>query len=466
MKRARSGLLLLTLLVFAPLQCRKADGASRDPVEREAEEALVAYLKIDTSNPPGNETSGAKFLQQLLAKDGIEAQLVGADPARQAVYARLKASPPSNEKALVLLHHIDVVPAMASEWTKPPFSGTRSGGYIWGRGALDVKSLGIAELMAIVDLKRRNAKLRRDVIYLGVPDEEMGGLQGAKLLLDQHPELFENAGFVLNEGGSSETVVDQVRFWGIETQQKIPLWLCVSASGAAGHAASPPDGGGTVAKLTRALAAIDKIETPYRLSPSVEKMFTYAGRVRKDPRGAQLRSLKLPLDPGLERELPPGYRNLMRDTITITRVSGGTSVNVIPAAASADVDIRLLPDSSADEMLARVQEAVGKEAKVEVLVKSDPVPESPMDTELFSVLANAMRASAPGSVVGPMVSLGTTDSRYFRAHGITAYGMTPFKVNYYDADSVHGTDERIRARFFAEGVRLMRKIVNDFCAAK
>src|SRR5437588_9462427 len=164
------GILALCFCALAPIQCRRAAAGSGDPVEREAEDALVSYLRIDTSNPPGNETAGARFLQQLLIKDGSDAQLIGSDPKRQSVYARLVSG--SNEKALVLLHHIDVVPAIAGEWTMPPFAGIRSEGYLWGRGALDIKSLGIAELMAFVDLNGRNVALRRDVIYPAFDDEE------------------------------------------------------------------------------------------------------------------------------------------------------------------------------------------------------------------------------------------------------------------------------------------------------
>jgi acetylornithine deacetylase/succinyl-diaminopimelate desuccinylase-like protein len=191
-------------------------------MDREAEDALVSYLRIDTTNPPGNETAGAQFLQQLFAKDGIDAQLIGSNPARQSIYARLSSG--TSEKALLLLHHIDVVPVAMNEWSKPPFSGLRSNGYIWGRGALDIKSLGIAEAMAMIDLKRRHAALKRDIIYLGVADEELGGLHGCKELLEKHPELFSNVGFVLNEAGYNETIVDKITFWGIEVQQKVPLF--------------------------------------------------------------------------------------------------------------------------------------------------------------------------------------------------------------------------------------------------
>ncbi len=458
---AAAPLLLLLFLV----SCRNAEGVQRDPVEREAEDVFIQYLKIDTSNPPGNETAGAQFLLELLRKEGIEAQLLGSDPKRQSVYARLRSG--SSEKALVLLHHIDVVPVVASEWTKPPFSGARSGGYIWGRGALDIKSLGIAELMAVIDLKRRSLPLRRDVIFLATADEELGGLRGCKELLEKHPELFDNVGFVLNEGGYNETVVDKVLFWGIETQQKVPLWLRVTAKGIAGHGASPPDDGGATAKLVRALDAVRGIETPYRLTPDVARYFHEAGRARTDARGALLRKIAEPLDPKeIDRVLPPGYRSLLRDTIALTRVTAGSSINSIPAAASGDVDIRLLPGSTTEAMLARVKSAVGDAAEVEVMLAGEPTQSSRSDTELFQVLRRVMTESEAGSHAAPIVGGGTSDSRFFRARGVVAYGIAPFKVNYYDADSVHSADERIRARFFSEGVRLVRRLVDEFCVTK
>jgi acetylornithine deacetylase/succinyl-diaminopimelate desuccinylase-like protein len=443
--------------------CREANGVLLDPVEQEAEDALVAYLKIDTSNPPGNESKGAAYLRDLLAKNGIPAQLVGSDPARQGVYARLESG--ANEKALLLLSHIDVVPADAASWRNPPFAAVREGGYIWGRGALDIKSLTIAHAFALLDLKRRGVKLRRDVVFLAVPDEELGGLKGAKQLLDTRPELFEGVGFAMNEGGSNETAVDRVIFWGVEVQQKVPLWLRITCEGSGGHGAVPPEDGGASAKLVRALAAVDAIETPYRLDPSIGRAFAAAAAVRTDGRAAKLRMLREPLDLALvERELPVGYRSLLRDSIAITHIGAGNAVNVMPTRAVAGIDIRLLPSSSPDEMLERVRTAVGKNGQVDVLLRSEPAPESPASGELWEAIAKKMRAASPGSTVGPIVTAGTTDSRFLRARGITAYGMMPFKVNYYDAEGVHGHDERIRARFFAEGVRLTREIVRDFCA--
>jgi acetylornithine deacetylase/succinyl-diaminopimelate desuccinylase-like protein len=453
------------LFVFVFLSCGDAEGVAQDPVEREAEDAFVHYLQIDTTNPPGNETAGATYLRDLLVKEGIEAKLVGDDPKRQAVYARLHAEA-SSEKALVLLSHIDVVPVDATLWRNPPFSGKREGGYIWGRGALDIKSLTIAQLMAVVDLKRRGAKLRRDVIFLAVPDEELGGVLGAKALLDKHPELFENVGFVINEGGSNETAVDRVLFWGIEVQQKVPLWLRVTTEAAGGHGAAGSSNAATT-KLIRALSAIEAIETPYRLTDVVARTAAMSAAARKDGGGQRMRMLREPLDVArIEKELPPGYRSLLRDTITITRLAAGNAVNVVPSRAVGEVDIRLLPGTAPDAMLARVREAVGTNGTVDVILQGETAPESPSSGELYDTLSRVFRASQPGSAVGPLMSPGTTDSRYFRAKGIVAYGIAPFKVNYYDAGGVHGNDERIRSRFFAEGVSVTRKIVREFSEVK
>ncbi len=435
----------------------------QDPFDREAEDALVSYLRIDTSNPPGNETAGARFLQQLLVKEGIEARLVGANPARQSIYARLTSG--TNEKALLLLHHIDVVPVAINEWTKPPFAGLRSGGYIWGRGALDIKSLGIAELMAMIDLKRRNVPLRRDIVYLGVADEELGGLHGCKELWETHPELFANVGYVLNEAGYNETIVDKVAFWGIEVQQKVPLFLRIHMKGPSGHSASPPDNGGALVQLMQILETVQKIPTPYRLTPAVGRYFAALAATKHDYKGEALRTLSQGIDVSrIEHVLPVGYRSLLRDTIAITQIHGGVCTNCMPMSATADVDIRLLDDEKTDPMLAKVKERMPKGAEVEVLLAGELTPESPTDTDLFRTVAAAMRKAEPGSVVGPVVSAGTSDSRYFRARGLVAYGIAPFKVNYYDADTVHGNDERIRATFFTQGVRLMRQIVHHFCA--
>ncbi|HJT16473.1 MAG TPA: M20/M25/M40 family metallo-hydrolase [Thermoanaerobaculia bacterium] len=456
--RRNSTALFIALLLVLP-------AIADDGFTREAEDIFVSYLRINTSNPPGNETAGARFLQQILVREGIDAKLVGSSPARQSVYARLSSG--TNEKALVLLHHIDVVPADTSVWTKPPFAGIRANGYIFGRGALDMKSIGIAELMAMIDIKRRHLPLRRDLIYLGVADEERGGIHGCKELLETHPELFANVGYVLNEAGYNETYVDRVGFWGIEVQQKVPLFLRIHMKGFAGHAASPPQDGGTLAKLVDVLEKVKAIPTPYRVTAAVRQSFAIIGAWKNDYKGEALRALARGGDVArAARVLPDGFRSLLQDTIAITQIHGGVCTNCLPSEAIADVDIRVLDDEKPDAMLDKMQSLMPKDARLEVLLEGEPTRASSTQTDLYRLLAADMTKSEPGSKAGPIVSAGTSDSRYFRARGIEAYGIAPFKVNYYDADTVHAADERIRAKFFDEGVALMRKIVEDFCTKR
>lgn len=425
----------LTAFSFALFSdCNRTNATPADPTEPEAEQLLSDYIRIDTSNPPGNESAGARLLQRVLTDAGIESQLLGKDPARQSLYARLKSGSP--EKALLLLHHIDVVPATPQEWTVSPFSGERANGYIWGRGALDDKSLGVAELMAFRELKKRGAKLTRDVIYLAVSDEETGGLRGTAELLVEYPQLFADVGLVINEGGTNRTVVDNVRAWGIEVQQKQPLWLRVTCSGSAGHGSTPPQDGGAIARLVEVLSDIRRIELP-AVAPTAGKSENFASA-----------------------------SFLTRDTITMTEIHGGSNVNSIPANAYADLDCRVLPQNSTEALRQKLVGVVGDRGRVEVLLQGEPVAASPSDTPLFRIIAEEMSTSAPGSTVLPILSPGTTDSRYFRARGATAYGIAPFKFNYYDGATIHGVDERIRMRNFAEGVRLVRRIVTRFCIAK
>ena len=463
--RAWACRLFAPLLIAALCQCRGAEAVGENPAEQEAQQYLVRYLQIDTSNPPGNETAAARFLQEILQREGIEALLIGTDPARQSVYARLRSG--TTTPALLLLHHLDVVPADPSQWTVPPFSGQLSGGYIWGRGALDVKSLGIANLMAMLDLKRSGATLSRDVIFLGVADEEAGGARGCGELLEKSPELFENVGFVLNEGGGNETIVDQVSFWGIEVDQKVPLWLRFVSRGGSGHGAVPPDDGGTVGHLLAALDNVRKLEHPYRVTPTVARYFATLAVKKSGRKGEILRNPGSFLgSAALEQELSSPYRALLRDTLAITRLEAGDLVNSLPAVAVAELDLRLLPDTDVEEKISALRAAAGNHAEVEVILKAAPAPPSRTDTALYRTLERVLERAEPGSVAGPSVSAGTSDSRFFRTRGIVAYGISPFKVNYYDASTVHGIDERIRARFFAQGVRLMQEIVREFCVRK
>lgn len=465
MRRLRTQALAAALLLILAVgigSCRRAGAGAEDPVEIEAEKLLVEYLRIDTSNPPGNETRGAEFFRRIFEAEGIESRMLGEDPSRQSVWARLPSGKPA--PALMLLHHIDVVPADPSEWSVPPFEGRRANGYIWGRGALDTKSLGIAHLMAMLDLHRRGAPLERDLIFLAVADEEAGGLKGLSRLLEIHPELFERVGWVFNEGGANETVVDRVRWWGIEIDQKVPLWVRLEARGEPGHGSVPPHDGGATAKLVRAVGAVLEIPTPTTITPSVAAQFRSLGRTKPGIKGEILLEPEKFLGTQAMGNLSPGTIALMQNTIAVSVLSAGGLVNVIPSVARAEMDVRLIPGADPAPVLDAIRQAVGTNAEVSVILEGEPSPASPIDAPIFGLVSRIFTEEMPGSVAGPSVSTGSSDSRFLRARGIPTYGVMPFMVNYYDGGGVHGPDEKIRARFFSQGVRLMRKIVREAVA--
>lgn len=458
---------LVFCVLFAPLLLHSCGWESLDavdPAESPAATLLRDYIRIDTSNPPGNESRGAEWLGGHLLSAGINYRLLGANPARQSLYARLDA--PGDEPALLLMHHIDVVPADPTEWTVDPFGAEIRGGYIWGRGAIDAKSLGVAHLLSFLSLAGNRERLNRDVIFLAVADEETGGREGVATLLADHPELFEDVGFVMNEGGGNQVVVDETIHWGIEIDQKVPLWVEISTRGAGGHGAGASDDSAIV-KLLRVLDLVRRIDPERVVTPSVREYFESVSKVAKGQKVQVLADIDRHVSsPRLDAVLPKGYQTLLKDTWTITVLEAGASANVVPDRARAEIDVRLLPGSRAERALDHLKRLAEGNAEVNAILMGEPAPPSPTDTELWRTVESVLLKRSPESVVGPMVSAGTTDSRFFRELGVVAYGFSPFKINYYDFATVHGVDERIRLSFLNEGAELMKEIVEEFCVER
>lgn len=290
---------------------------------------------------------------------------------------------------------------------------------------------------------------------------------GAQYLLEKHPELFEGIGYVLNEGGSNETIVDYVSYWGIEVAQKIPLWVRIFTKGRPVHAAVPPDSGGSAAQLLEILRDIQAMPRPYRVTPVVRDFFISLSRAKKGDKQEMLRHPeRYENNAQLAASLPPGYRSLLTNTMAITKLQAGDVINSMPAESSAWLDFRLLPDESPAAMAGKLEATMGQRGELEVILAGITAPPSPTNTDLYQALVRVMQRAEPRSVVGPVVSPGTSDSRFFRARGVVAYGISPFKVNYYDGDTVHGPDERIRRTFFLQGVGVMKQIVREFCVER
>jgi acetylornithine deacetylase/succinyl-diaminopimelate desuccinylase-like protein len=457
-------LLLLAALLGSPAPARPARASSPESRLSRAARWLQAYLQIDTTDPPGHEERGAAFLADILHREGIATTLLVSPTGRTSLYARLRASPAAGAPVggpLILLHHIDVVPA-GPEWTVKPFAGIVKNGRLWGRGALDIKSLGVAELAALIDLHRRGVPLERDVVFLAVADEERGGRQGAGWLLASHPELFTGTAAVLNEGGANRTVNGRALWAGIEVAQKRPLWMRITAMGRPGHASGLAPSSATH-QLILGLSRVLQLPMRWKVTEAAR---LYLGALAP-LHNAKYRRIFTHLDDVIRPDGPtedfiPGLANLFVDTFQVTELQSGEKINVIPPEASAEVDARLLPETDGQAYLARIKEALGDQLHVEVLLTSPPVPPSPVDDPIYRAVAKVLSKTAP---VVPAFIAGFTDSRYFREKGIPAYGVSPFFLEPQDFLGIHGPNESIPLGEFDRGVERMRRIVAA-CAAR
>jgi acetylornithine deacetylase/succinyl-diaminopimelate desuccinylase-like protein len=448
-------LLLAAFLTFS----LSGTAPAASPVPSEPVAWLQQYLRIDTSNPPGNEGRAATFLAGLLRQAGIPSRVIANPQGRANLYARL-ASPRSGGRAILLLHHMDVVPP-GPGWTVPPFAGLIKDGLLWGRGAVDDKSLGIAELAAMIgvqrDLQRGRAPLERDVIFLAVADEENGGLNGTGWLLANHPELFRGVEGVIGEGGRSQTGAGgKLLWWGIEVSQKRPLWLEVSTAGRGGHGAGlNPESANH--QLIQGLARLLGEPARWRVTPPVRD---YSHAIAPLQNGHWRRVFSgidsVIAEGGPKEFLMPGMANLFLDTVQVTVLRGGERINVVPERSSALLDVRLLPDTDSAAFLSGIKSRLGKDFEVKVLVTSPPSPPSPASGRLYQAIERVLRPDGP---VVPTFIAGFTDSRFFRERGIPSYGLSPFKLSPDDSKGIHSIDERLPLAEIDRGVERMRRIL-------
>lgn len=445
-------LTILATLLFLLLPSAPAGAA---PALSEAAGWLQQYLRINTTNPPGREDQAAAFLAGILQRQGIPSRIVKGPGGRANLYARL-SSPRSGGKAVLLLHHMDVVPA-GPGWTVPPFSGEVRDGLLWGRGAVDDKSLGIAQLVAFVDLKRRKVPMERDVIYLAVADEENGGLNGTAWLLARHPELFRGVEAVMGEGGRSQVGAgNKLLWWGIEVAQKRPLWLEVSTLGRGGHGSGLNPESATHL-LVQGLGRLTTAPPRWRVDPPIRAYCQAIAPLQNQYWRRIFSNIDKVVAPDGPKEfLMPGMANLFLDTVQVTVLRGGERINVIPERASAQIDVRLLPETDSEAFLADVKKRLGPDFKVKVLVSSPPSKPSPASGRLYNAMASVLKTEGP---VVPAFIAGFTDSRFFREKGIPAYGISPFKLAPEDSRGIHGPDERIPLAELDRGVARMRQIL-------
>ena len=470
MKKSLLPVLSLLLIFHQPaVLARVASGAEIDwkAAGDETVDLLVKYLRIDTTNPPGNEDRAARFFASVLEKEGIEYKIFETAPGRSILYARLKGS--GQKRPLILLNHTDVVPAEKEFWTADPFGGAIRDGYVYGRGAIDMKGLGAAQFMVLLLLKRAGVALDRDVIFLATPDEEAGGREGAGWLVRMHPELVRDAEFLLNEGSGNAVVGNRVLFYGVGTTEKTPCWIRLTARGTPGHG-SVPRKESAPSRMLRALGKLESYETELRATPPVARFFRSIAHLQSN---ADLRRAYADIDAAIKDPLlrrviqsRPSDVALLSNTIQPTVVNIGGKTNVIAPIATAEIDSRLLPGQSPQDFVAEVRRAIADPSVSVETILAFGATESPLETDLFRAISGAIRQQDASAYFVPTVLQGFTDSHFFRDLGVICYGFSPFLIAPEDSRGVHGNDERISAEVLRNGTRLLYRVVHGLCGAQ
>jgi acetylornithine deacetylase/succinyl-diaminopimelate desuccinylase-like protein len=449
---------LTLLLVFAAPLAAQSDAA----VEDEALRWLQEFVRIDTVNPPGNESRAVEFLGAILTAEDIPWQSAESAPGRGNLWARLEGG---DQPALILLQHTDVVPADPKYWTTDPLSGEIRDGYLWGRGTLDMKGTGISQLSSFIRLHRAGLPLNRDVVLVATADEEAGGYYGAGWLLEHHPEIFEGAGMLINEGDGGTERDGEITF-SVEVTQKVPVWLRLTAVDTPGHG-SMPNPSSSVTRIVEALNRLREHRFPARIIPPVDAMFKgMAANLDADSEWkTAYRDMAHAIgEPGFLDRLQkhsPFLHALTRDTCSLTRMEASNKINVVPPEAWAEIDCRMLPDRPAEAFVQDLRDLLdGTRVEIEVLMAFTPAV-SPTDTELYGAIEAIVAEHYPGSRVFPAVSTGFTDSHFTRDAGIDSYGFDPLITAEKEWARIHGNDERISVANFKRGLRDMFAIVSE-----
>ncbi len=426
---------------------------------------MQEYLRIDTTNPPGNEMRAVAFYKKILDQEGIENRVFEYAPGRGDLWARIPATRHEENphpRPIVLLNHMDVVTSDASHWKVPPFSGEIRDGYLWGRGAQDMKDEGLAQLVVMVMLKREKIVLDRDVIFLAVADEEADGT-GTDWFIKNQRELLGNAQFLINEGGENLLENGKVKYVGVDVGEKTTYWLHVVAHGRPGHGSRPnPDSAPN--RLVRALNRIIAYRTPLRVLPVVDEFLRDMASQEPPERAAEYRNINQAIESKKfqdEVENDESLNFLLRDTISLTMMGGSEQTNVIPPEAWANLDVRILPGGDPQALLAEVRQVVNDpNVSVEPLNAEFRVANySGTDNALYAAIREISAKYFPGTPVVPHITSGYTENQRYRPLGIASYGFNPYTATDEEGNTEHGNDERIRVEEVRRGPRILFDVV-------
>jgi len=423
---------------------------------------MQEYLRIDTTNPPGNEMNAVAFYKKILDQEGIENRVFEYTPGRGDLWARIPHTTSEGKRPIILLNHMDVVTSDAAHWKVPPFSGEIKDGYLWGRGAQDMKDEGLAQLVTMVMLKREKVALDRDVIFLGVSDEEAEGT-GTDWFIAHQRDLLENAEFLINEGGENLLEHGKVKYVGVDVGEKTTYWLHVVAHGRPGHGSRPnPDSAPN--RLVRALDRILAYKTPLRVLPVVDEFLRAMAPQETPERAAEYRAMqKAVADKKFQEEVEKdeSLNFLLRDTISLTMMGGSEQTNVIPPEAWANLDVRILPGGDPKAVLEAVRRVVNDPNVTVQPMNGDfrVANYSGTDNRLFAAIREVSGKYFPGTPVVPHITSGYTENQRYRPLGISSYGFNPYTATEDEGNTEHGNDERIRVEEVRRGPRILLDVV-------
>jgi acetylornithine deacetylase/succinyl-diaminopimelate desuccinylase-like protein len=442
-------------------------------VEEEVTSLLSNLIRINTTNPPGNEIEAAKYLAKNLKEDDFVCELFESAPGRGSIVTRLKGS--GGKPSLLLLSHLDVVAANPREWSVDPFGGVVRNGFVWGRGALDMKGMTTIEIMTMKLLKRNDVKLKGDVVLAATADEERGGHAGAGWLAANCLEKVQ-ADFVLNEGGGMAIPTDGKNIYGVQTAEKGILWLRIRTKGRPGHGSVPGGADNAIMRMNNVIERLGNHRSKIVLIPTVRKFLTQIAKTDKRLQKDLTSLLEKPeladhvLDAVARQNeyMAEEIRARMRMTITPTMIRAGVKENIIPSECEAVFDCRVLPGQSPDQAMREIKELlkdVGLEKlEFETIEANDP-SESASDTSLYWLIEDVLKEFEPSCVVAPVLMTGGTDSRFFRKVGSVCYGFHPLRADIPYAEmqkTIHGIDERISVENLVFGTSVLYDLVKRF----
>lgn len=433
----------------------------------EAVDRLRDILRMDTTNPPGNEAVVIDYLGAVLHKEKIPFKTFEPAPGRANMVARLKGN--GAKQPLLLNAHVDVVGVEKEQWSHDPFGAEVAQGCIWGRGALDMKHMVVMALMCLVLAKRYKLPMKRDLIFAAVADEETGGLYGSQWLVDNHPESIRSEYAFGEIGGFSKTVGGK-RFYPVQIAEKGACWLKITARGEPGHG-SLPNWQGAVAKIGRAAALLGSSRLPFHRTPEAEAFVKTLATYQPLPKK---RILLQVLNPRLsnfvldyilpDKAMARSLYAILHNTANPTVIRGGEKINVLPSQATLEVDGRTLPGQTPEQFVKEVRAVIGDDYEIEVTKRMPPVSTSPQDP-ILGYIQDALRRHDPGAIVVPFMVPGLTDAKHYSRLGIRCFGFSPVRLpeDFNFIELMHGHDERIPIEGFHFGLKVLFDLVGDLC---